>query len=99
MTTEAQRKAVSEHRRRRAREGIVRFELAAPSQDKELVRALARRLASADAEPFRVQLQRLIAAADPKTYGEIWRALRASPLVGSGLEFPRSKEFGRKVEL
>jgi hypothetical protein len=98
VATNAQRKAVKEHRRRRSAAGVARFEVSAPAQDKELVRALARRLTAPDAERVRAELQKLAAEAEPRTYGAIWRALRASPLVGAGLEFPRAKEFGRKVE-
>jgi hypothetical protein len=36
---------------------------------------------------------------DPPKRGRILEALRRSPLVGADLEFERSRETGRKVDL
>jgi hypothetical protein len=98
MATNAQRKAVQAHRRRRRASGVARFEVAAPTRDKQLIRDIAKRLTQEDADTVRAQLAKALTPAADQSIGAIWRALRASPLVGADIEFPREKATMRKVE-
>jgi hypothetical protein len=47
---------------------------------------------------YRATIGRTISG-DPPKRGGILEALRRSPLVGADLEFERSRETGRKVDL
>jgi hypothetical protein len=68
--------------------------------DRELIRALARRLAEDGPESDRLRaVVSQIFGGEPPTKGGILRALMASPLVGSELDLSRSREEGRKVDL
>jgi hypothetical protein len=80
--------------------GMDRFEVRGLAADKPLMRELARRLASGDAE-LREGIQRDLAPAEPPApvKGGILRALRSSPLVGSGIEFEREVVYGRDIDL
>jgi hypothetical protein len=68
--------------------------------DRDLIRALAKRLADdgPDAQRIRASIGRTIAGESRKR-GGIMEALRRSPLVGAALEFKRSQGAGRKVDL
>jgi len=101
LASEAQRRAVKTFRKRRRKAGVVRFEVAAPARDKELIRGVARRLVEAgpSAEQLRSELRKLADATGAEEIGGIWRALRESPLVGSDVEFRREHGRDRKVEL
>jgi len=68
--------------------------------DRELIRALARRLAEEGPEAARIRttVQRAIAGEPPKK-GGILEALRRSPLVGADLDLTRAKEKGRRIDL
>ena len=61
-----------------------------PREDRELTRALARRLADegSDAEGLRATVRRTIAGKE-QTKGRILQSLRRSPLVGADVEFKR----------
>lgn len=100
MASETQRQAVGEFRRRQAEAGIVRYEVATLQRDKDLVRRLAKRLVEAvpESEGFRAELRRVLDAKPPTDRGGIWRALRASPLVGADLDLARDRDGGREVE-
>ena len=98
MATNAQRKAVKEHRRRRSAAGIARFEVSAPAQDKELLRTLAKRLSQGGAQQVRAELRKALSRESESEVGAIARALRASPLYGADIDFPREKAEMRKVE-
>jgi hypothetical protein len=96
----AQLRAVERNRKRMREKGVSRFEVRALDRDKALIREVAKRLAvgDADAQKLRADLsQRVEAAAGER--GGIWRALRRSPLVGSGIEFKREVSDGRKIDL
>src|SRR5215831_14470131 len=100
MSNAAQKKAVKTYRARLTRRGLARFEVMAPDTDRELIRALARRLAEEgpQAEEARVAVKRVVAGERPAPAG-ILAALRRSPLVGADLDLSRPREEGRKVEL
>ena len=96
----SQKRALETHRRHLAQRGLARYEVRGLSQDKELVRALARRLAAGDAAA--VQLRNAVArgvAAKPLSGGEIWAALRNSPIAGIELDIEREVIEGRDVIL
>ncbi|MFE0756016.1 hypothetical protein ACFW16_18795 [Inquilinus sp. NPDC058860] len=100
MGSSAQKKAIRNYRARLERRGLARFEIMAPDADRELIRALARRLAEAgpEAERVRTTVQRAVAGEPPKT-GGILAALRRSPLVGADLDLGRPREEGRGIDL
>lgn len=100
MSNAAQTNAMQNYRRRLAQRGVARFEVQAPAQDRELIRALARRLADEGpgAKEARAAVQQIVGGAPPKS-GGILQALRRSPLAGAGVDLTRSREDGRKVDL
>ena len=65
--------------------------------DRDLIRALARRLAedSPGAARLRVAVSQSLAGETPRK-GGILAALRRSPLVGADLDLTRPREAGRK---
>jgi hypothetical protein len=100
MAKSAPLRAVERNRKRMREKGISRFEVRALDRDKALIRKVAKRLAAgdADARKLRTDLQQKVEAAAGER-GGIWRALRRSPLVGSGVEFRREVSDGRKIDL
>jgi hypothetical protein len=76
------------------------FEVLGLDADRDLIRSLARRLAEGgpDAVRIRAAVDRTISGEPPKK-GRILEALRRSPLVGADLEFKRSQEASRKVDV
>ena len=100
MTDAAQKRAIRNYRSRQAQRGIARFEVQALDVDRELIRALARRLAEdgPDAMQARVMVQQIVSG-EPPHPGGILQALRRSPLVGANLDLDRAREEGRRVEL
>lgn len=96
MGETAQQRAVRTYRSRLRRRGMARVEIVARNADRDLIRALAKRLAgdSPDAAEIRAAVSRMIAAELPEQ-GGILAVLRRSPLVGANLVFSRPKEFGR----
>lgn len=101
MPSNSQRRAVEAHRRRLAGRGLERFEVRALESDKELIRGIARRLATNDQEAgaLRTDLARRVGAGEPPRVGGILAALRRSPLVGAGLKLDREDVPGRDAEL
>ena len=99
MGTPAQKHAVQNYRASLAKRGLGRFEVVAREADRELIRTLARRLAEdgPDAAKIRASIAPSEERYVPKK-GGIIEALRRSPLVGSGVEFKRSKDSARRVE-
>lgn len=97
----SQRRAVDQFRTRQRAAGIGRFEVAAPVQDKELIRDVARRLTDdgAEAEKLRSGIRGMLAADPLDEVGSVWRTLRQSPLVGTTVKFRRDRSRGRKVGL
>lgn len=100
MTSNAQRKAVRKHRERMQRIGLGRFEVQGRLSDKQLLRALAKKLAEngADAARVRQALAGAVAAA-PEEKGALWAALRRSPLVGAQIDFGRVRGKPREIQL
>src|ERR1700733_15310822 len=94
------RPAVENFRNRLAEKGLVRFEVTGRNSDRDLVRAVARRLAEGgpDSERLRAAVNQTVSG-EPPTKGGILRALMASPLVGSQLDMVRPREEGRKVDI
>lgn len=95
----SQYRAVIKNRKALRDREMARFEVRALSRDKNLIREIARRLATNDetAQQLRAELLRETAAGDDR--GNFWRWLRASPLVGSGIKIRRDKPRLRKIDL
>jgi hypothetical protein len=100
MSDTAQKRALRNYRSRLMKRGVARFEVLGLDADRDLIRSIARRLAEdgPDSAQIRAAIGRTISGEPPKR-GGILEALRRSPLVGTDLEFKRSKEIGRKVDL
>lgn len=100
MSKAAQKKAIRNYRARLTQRGFTRFEVMALDSDRELIRALARRLADdgPEAEQVRSAVKTAVAG-EPSKPGSILTALRRSPLVGANLDLSRPREEGRKVDL
>ena len=100
MGNAAQKRAVRSYRSRQTQRGIARFEIQALDADRELLRALARRLAEdgPEAAKARAMLQEIVSG-EPTHRGGILQALRRSPLVDADLDLVRAREEGRRVEL
>jgi hypothetical protein len=96
----SQKRAIHNYRSRLSKRGLARFEVLGRDADRDLIRALARRLAEdgPEASQLRTAVSKSIAG-EPPTKGGILAALRRSPLVGSGLDLTRLREKGRKVEM
>lgn len=80
--------------------GIARFEIQTLDADRELIRALARKLTAEGPEAglLRRTIQQAIAEEPPKT-GGVLAALRRSPLVSADLDLSRPSEKERKLDL
>ena len=100
MRDSAQKRALRNYRSRLTKRGIARFEVLGLDADRDLIRSVARRLAEdgPDSARIRAAIGRTISG-DPPKIGGILEALRRSPLVGADLDFGRSRETGRKVDL
>lgn len=96
----SQRRAIRNYRSRLSKRGLARFEVLGRGSDRELIRALARRLAedSLESSKLRAAISRSIAG-EPPSKGGILAALRRSPLVDADLALTRPREEGRKVEI
>jgi hypothetical protein len=100
MGNTAQKRALRNYRTRLVKRGMARFEVLGLDTDRDLIRSLAKLLAEDDPNAVRLRaaVSRTIAGEPPKK-GGILAALRRSPLVGADLNFDRSDETGRKVDL
>jgi hypothetical protein len=100
MSNQPQKRAIRNYRNRLAARGMARFEVLGLDADRELIRALARRLAQdGPAAPrIRAKISQTLAGEAPAK-GRILEALRRSPLVGVELDLQRTREPGRKVDL
>jgi hypothetical protein len=96
----SQKRAILKYRLRLGKRGLARFEVLGRDADRDLIRALARRLAedTQEASRLREAVSQTIAGEPPKK-GNIVAALRRSPLVGAGLDLKRPREAGRKVDI
>lgn len=100
MPETSQSKAVKSYRRRLGRRGMTRFEVLGLVSDRDLIRALARRLAEGGKAATRLRAEvsgTLTGGGTAK--GGIFAALRRSPLVGAEIEIAREKTPGRNVTL
>ena len=100
MAHSSQKRAIENYRKRLAKTSMARFEVLGRSEDRDLIRSLAKRLAEdgSEAAQLRATVSREIGG-DPPKKGGILAALRRSPLVGANLNFARPREAGRKVVL
>ena len=78
--------------------GLSRFEVLGRTTDRTLIRAIAKRLATGDAESARIRttIRETISSESSRKCG-ILAALRQSPLVGANLQIKRSPVRSRKV--
>jgi len=95
----SQQRAIQNYRARLADKGLTRFEVVAHSADRELFRALAKTLAEDGPQAQQVRATLAASIAGESQCGNILSALRASPLVGAGLDLERPRELGRTVTL
>jgi hypothetical protein len=100
MSNISQKLALKNYRNRLGERGMARFEVLGLDADRELIRSLARRLATNDGEAQRIRatVSRTIVG-EPAKKGGILAALRRSPLVGADLPSIRAITHGRKVDL
>ncbi len=100
MQQASQKRALKNYRERLGDRGLARFEVLAPVRDRDLIRAIARRLAESgdDAIRIRCTLTTTIAG-EPPAKGGILAALRRSPMVGAKLELAREVTSSRAVDL
>ena len=98
--TKAQQRAIENYRNRLSDRGLARFEVVGRDGDRDLIRALAKRLAedTAEASALRATVSKSVAGGPPRK-GGILAALRRSPLVGADLRITRSRTTGRKIDL
>lgn len=96
----SQERAVANHRRRLRERGLARYEVRGLAQDKQLVRELARRLASntEDAERLRAEITKEVCERPPRV-GGIVQALLNSPLAGADLQIEHEIVPPRDVDL
>jgi hypothetical protein len=100
MGTAAQARALTNSRKRLSKRGLARFEVLGLDSDRELIRAIARRLAENDAEAAEIRAaigSRV--APEMRKKGGIYEALRRSPLVGADLNLRRPFVKPRKIDL
>lgn len=95
----SQTSAPSNYRARLQQKGMARFEVLALDTDRDLIRSLAKRLASNDAESARIRASVEENVSGEPTRGRIYAALRRSPLVGADIDFSRPDVPGRPVDL
>jgi hypothetical protein len=100
VSNSSQKRALKNYRDRLGERGIARFEVLGLDSDRQLIRALARRLAEdgPDASLIRATVNQSISGEPPKR-GGILAALRRSPLVGADLDLQRPFTEGRAVDL
>ncbi len=100
MSDAAQKKAIKNYRARLVQRGLVRFEVMALRSDRDLIRALARRLAEEGEESMQARAAvKKVFAGEPAKRGGILQALRRSPLVEANLDLSRPREEGRALDL
>jgi hypothetical protein len=99
MNNTPQALAVANYRSRLTGRGMARFEVIGLESDRELIRALARRLAESTPEARKIRTAIYRRIASPRAQkGGIVDALRRSPLVGASLHFGRPGKDAREVE-
>jgi hypothetical protein len=100
MNNNSQKRALDKYRRRLGEKGMTRFEVLALEQDRDLIRSLAKVLASdrTDSALIRATISRTISG-EPPAKGGVLKAFRRSPMVGADLELERRVVAERKVDL
>jgi hypothetical protein len=100
MGNSAQQRALKNYRTRLTERGMARFEVQGLDADRDLIRAVARKLTEegAEAGQLRRTMQQAVSGEPPRR-GGILAALRRSPLVGVDLDLTRSREAGREIDL
>jgi hypothetical protein len=100
MSTRPQKRALKRYRTRLNQRGMARFEVLGLDTDRDLIRSLAKRLASGGPESasIRVPVRGTISGEQSKK-GGILNTLRRSPLVGADLELNRPSAQGRRINL
>ena len=98
MGSTSQARAVENYRKRLSKRGLMRFEVQGLKQDRELVRAVASRLAESgpEATELRAAVQEKIVP-DTRKKGGIYEALRRWPIADLNLKRPFVKP--RKIDL
>jgi len=98
MGSTAQARAVENYRKRLRKRGLTRFEVLGLRKDRELVRAVARRLAedTSEADEMRASIHKGISEKTGKK-GGVLAALRQWPIAD--LDLARPFEEGRKIDL
>ncbi len=93
----SQKRAIQNYRSRLSERGLTRFEVLGLNTDRDLIRSLARQLATGgpEAAKLRDAISQMAAGGAPKK-GGILAALRRSPMVGADLDLSRPFEEGRK---
>ena len=100
MDTTPQKRALTRYRKRLRQRGMARFEVLGLDADRELIRSLAKRLASNGPDSARIRdTVRLTISGEQSKKGGILNALRRSPLVGADLDLNRPLTPGRRVDL
>ena len=100
MGSTAQSRAVDNYRKRLSKRGLARFEVMGLRQDRELVRAFARRLAENDPGAAGIRASvRVQIAQETRKKGGILKMLRDSPLMGVELNLTRRRVPPRRVDL
>lgn len=100
MAKTSQHRAVANNRKRLKERGMSRYEVRGLESDKALVRLFAKRLSERDAtaQHLREAIEKGIAE-KPESRGQIYAALRRSPLVGVGLNLERMQVPPREIDL
>lgn len=99
MTDSSQKRALKNYRERLNQRGMARFEVLGLSEDRDLIRSLARRLAEegSASHEIRATLRQKVST-EPSRKGGILAALRRSPLVGVELNIVRP-DLEREIDL
>ncbi|QEI04557.1 hypothetical protein FXN63_00950 [Pigmentiphaga aceris] len=100
MASTSQKRALGNYRARLQEQGLRRFEVLGLDSDRELIRALAKRLTQNDAQAaqLRSNLVNTVNGA-PQKPGGILARLRRSPMVGADIEVVRDQTAARKLDL
>lgn len=100
MASTAQAQAIKNYRKRLSRRGMARFEVLGLAKDRDLVRAVAKRLAddTPEAAEIRATLNEKVSP-ETRKKGGILEMLRNSPLMGVELNVTRRRVGARKVNL
>jgi hypothetical protein len=99
MTITAQKRAIRNYRSRLQQRGMARFEVLGLDRDRDLIRALAKKLAEDGEKANAIRTQVASSVSEVGKKGGIFAALRRSPLVGADLRVERPFDTGRKTEI